>query len=295
MNLDGMHVLDLVLAFEQPLGNFDFWLRGASSDASSRLLQAVDSIGGADPVNVSTARLVLGLAESQSSVTTIAEQAGIKPSAVSQRKSRIERILGELFEDQTLQSHPLVVLWRDRASRCVLASDLPNWMLGFLDRGVGNQRWGSPEDIFWVALHAFMRRPRLLVHEDHRWLLDLELDTRAENKGQLRSVADSVCDSLAGGGSVVLASSDFESRLLGAGISRLSLDAFTRTLKTVARRTLIMNDRVLVLDEHDSKNLRSIVRKAIDLLGVHRSDVADLVATQHERSARSVANELRRL
>ena len=296
MELRETRVLELAQAFERPLERLDLWLSWAPETSSARLARVLDDIGAADDrVNQATARLVLGWGSSQLSVKRIADQFEINSSAVSQRKSRIEGVLSELFDDPDMLVHPLVELWKERAARCVRVDQLPTWMTGFLNAGDDSRPWGVPEDVFWVLLHTSMKRPRLISDDDGQWLVDLELDTRHDNKGQFRSLLDSAADSLSAGGSVVLSTEEFEQSLLAIGVSSLSFESFARGLGRIARRTLTVDDRVLILNDTDAKNLGQIIKRVMELLDVKRSAIPGLIAHQHDRNEKSVANELRRL
>lgn len=292
-----LSVRGLVSAVEQPLDNLHVWLAGSDDNASVRLETALKDVGAVDDdINLLTARLVLGWGSSQLSVKGIAEQFGIHSSAVSQRKSRIEGVLDELFNDPDVLVDPLVELWKERASRCVRVDELPSWMAGFLVVGDDSRPWGVPEDIFWVLLHSIMQQPRVIADgEGGRWLVDLALDTRHDNKGRFRSLLDSIADLLSPRRSVVISSTDFEQRLATAGVSRLSLESFSRELGMAARRTVTVEDRVLVLSDADTKNLGQIIKRVMEMLDVERSAIPALIAAQHERNEKSVANELRRL
>ncbi len=289
------NVVELAQAFERPLERLDLWLAWAPSESSTRLRKAIESIGADDEVNRKTARLLLGWSDSSLTVTSIARHAGINSAAVSQRKSRIDGVLDDLFDDADMAKHPLVVLWRDRASRCVRVADLPNWMTGFLVSGSGESEWGVPQDIFWVVMRAVMRNPRLIESSGDQWLVDLSLDQRGDNKDQLRSILDSIADSRTKNGSVVLQANEFEQLLVDVGVSRLSIDSVAAALARVARRSVAFGDEVLLLSDIESKNLGQVAKSVINRLGVDRAEVAGLIAEQHGRHPRSVANELRRL
>ena len=289
------NVVELAEAFERPLERLDLWLAWAPSEASTRLRKAIEAIGADDEVNRKTARLLLGWSDSSLSVTSIARQAGINSAAVSQRKSRIEGVLDDLFDDADMARHPLVALWRDRAARCVRIADLPNWMTGFLESGSGESEWGVPQDIFWVVMRAVMENPRLIESSGDQWLVDLSLDERGDNKDQLRSILDSIADSRTKTGSVVLQSEEFQQFLVDMGVSKLSIDSFTTALARVARRSVVFGDEVLLLSDVESKNLGQVAKSVMNRLGVDRAEVAGLIAEQHGRHPRSVANELRRL
>ena len=297
METHEVSVLELASAFERPLQRLDLWLTWAPEKAASRLAKALKDVGADDDdINLLTARLVLGWGLSQLSVKGIADQFGINSSAVSQRKSRIEGVLDELFDDPDMLAQPLVELWKERASRCVCVDELPRWMTGFLASGGDDRRWGVPEDVFWTLLHSIMKRPRLIRGgSEDRWLIDLELDSRNDSKGQFRSLLDSVADSLSPLRSVVMSSTDFEQSLATAGVSRLSLESFSRELGVAARRTVTVDARVLILSEEDAKNLGQIIKRVMELLDVERSAIPALIASQHVRNEKSVANELRRL
>ena len=292
-----LSVRGLVSAIERPLDNLHVWLAGSDDNASVRLAKALNDVGAVDDdVNLLTARLVLGWGSSQLSVKGIADQFGINSSAVSQRKSRIEGVLDELFNDPDVLVDPLVELWKERASRCVRVDELPSWMSGFLVVGDDFRPWGVPEDIFWVLLHSIMQQPRVIANGDGGGLLvDLALDTRHDNKGRFRSLLDSVADSLSPLRSVVMSSTDFEQSLATAGVSRLSLESFSRELGVAARRTVTVDARVLILSEEDGKNLGQIIKRVMEMLDVDRSEIPALIASQHERNEKSVRNELARI
>ena len=295
MGIQEVSVLELASAFERPLERLDLWLAWAPSEASTRLRKAMESIGADDEVNRKTARLLLGWSDSSLTVTSIARHAGINSAAVSQRKSRIDGVLDDLFDDADMARHPLAVLWRDRASRCVRVADLPNWMTGFLVSGSGESEWGAPQDIFWIVMRAVMRNPRLIQSSGDQWLVDLSLVKRGDHKDPLRSILDSIADSRTVNGSVVLQANEFEQLLVDMGVSRLSIDSFATALARVARRSVVFGDKVLLLSEKESKNLGQVAKSVMNRLGVDHTEVSGLIAEQHDRHPRSVANELRRL
>lgn len=297
--MDNFHinVEDLVAAFEQPLDHLDLWGSLGPNEATERLREAVDAIGAADDeINQQTARLVLGWLPEDPKIVDIARRFRIKPSAVSQRKSRIDRILTELGEDDEISGHPLVQLWKERAAHCVRVKDLPEWMRSCLTRGSFNAKWPAPQDLFWVLLHATMSRPRLLSdNSGTEWLVDMSLDERRDPKDRLSSVFESLADSLSKSGSDVYQAESLRDRLEELGISQLSLGATVDSMMHTVRRAISKYDQVLILSDADAKNLRRVIERVMKDLGVQRSEVALLIAEQHGRQPKSVANELGRI
>jgi hypothetical protein len=63
----------------------------------------------------------------------------------------------------------------------------------------------------------------------------------------------------------------------------------------MVQRSVAHSGRVLVLSNDDAKNLRRVVVRVMGDLGVDRADVPKLIAEQHGRHRKSVANELSRI
>jgi hypothetical protein len=297
MNNPEIDVDELVAAFERPVHHLDVWGRLGPAEAAERLQQALDAIGASDDSkNEETARLVLGRGPADLSVSKIAQRHNIKPSAVSQRKSRIEQVLADLYADEVMNGHPLVRLWRERACRLVKVEDLPLWMQSCLISDDVEATWPTGGDVFWVLLHAVMRQPRLVtVSDGSRWLIDVTLDERGDTKDRLASVLQSLADRLAGSTSQVYGDADLRGELERLGVSPLSIDVVIESLGRMVQRSVAHSRRVLVLSNDDAKNLRRVVVRVMGDLGVDRADVPKLIAEQHGRHRKSVANELSRL
>ena len=288
-------ILDVAEAIDDPLGRVDLWCSWAPREVAARLNQVMHAISSHDdPVNTKTARLVLGWPSEVCKVSQIAKEHRLSAPAVSQRKSRIERDLQSLFDDSDLARHPIVVLWRDRASRCVREDDLPDWMRSFLRQGTVERPWGIGEDVLWVLLHVIMREPRLLVDEaGSRWLVDGSLDARGESNS-FKSLIDSVADVVAAGATVVLTTQDLQEALVAAGVSARSLEPFGAAMSRVANRRILYQGRAIILGPQ-VRNLRGIISELIDVLGIDQNSVVDLISSQLEFASGSVRNELRRM
>ena len=230
------------------------------------------------------------------SVSKIAQRHNIKPSAVSQRKSRIEQVLADLYSDEVMNGHPLVRLWRERACRLVKVEDLPQWMQSCLISDDVEAKWPTGGDVFWVMLHAVMRQPRLVtVSDGSRWLIDVTLDERGDTKDRLASVLQSLADRLAGSTSQVYGDADLRGELESLGVSPLSIDVVVESLGRMVQRSVANSGRVLVLSNDDAKNVQGIIKRVMESLDVERSEVARVIAEQQDRNPKSVSNELRRL
>jgi hypothetical protein len=288
---------ELVAAFEEPLRNLDVWGRLGSAEATERLRRAVDAIGAAEDLkNEETARLVLDRGPADLTVSKIALRHDIKPSAVSQRKSRIEQVLADLHSDEAMKGHPLVRLWSERAGRLVKVGDLPPWMQRCVVAEPTTAKWPSGDDVFWVMLHAVMRQPRLVFdHAGSPWLIDFALDERSGTKDRLASVLQSLADRLAESESRVYSDAELRDELKRLGVSPLSVGAVITAMGYLVQRSVAASERVLILSNDDAKNLRRVVSRVMGDLGVARADVPHLIAEQLNRHPKSVANELSRL
>lgn len=297
MNNSEIDVDELVAAFEQPVLHLDVWGRLGPTESARRLQEAVDAIGASDDSrNEETARLILDLGTADLTVSKIALRHNIKPSAVSQRKSRIEQVLADLYCDDVMNAHPLVRLWRERACRLVKVGDLPQWMQSCLASEDVTGRWPTGDDIFWVLLHAVMRQPRLVTDSaGSQWLIDVTLDERGDTKDRLASVLQSLADRLAGSTSKVYADLELRSELQRLGVSPLSIEVVVDSLGRISQRSVAHSGRVLVLSNDDAKNVQGVIKRVMENLDVERSEVANLVAEQQGRKSKSVSNELRRL
>lgn len=297
MNNFEIDVDELVAAFEQPVLHLDVWGRLGPTESARRLQEAVDAIGASDDSrNEETARLVLDLGSADLTVSKIAQRHNIKPSAVSQRKSRIEQVLADLYSDDVMNGHPLVRLWRERACRLVKVGDLPQWMQSCLASEDMAGKWPTGDDIFWVLLHAVMRQPRLVTDSaGSQWLIDVTLDERGDTKDRLASVLQSLADRLAGSTSKVYPEPELRSELQRLGVSPLSIEVVVESLGRISQRSVAHSGRVLVLSNDDAKNLRRVVLRVMGDLGVDRAEVPKLIAEQHGRHPKSVANELGRI
>jgi hypothetical protein len=288
-------------ALESPLSHLEYWL--AFDAPGTRVLRGrLEALPGRGSQELATrvARMVLDLSEDSISAVALAQQIGVEPSAISQRKSRILRDIQRWGAAPIDEQHDLTLLWRESACRAVKVADLPEWLQRFVGALSGSQsekseNWGTNEDFGLSILHLAIGRPMLIENDTDKeqWLVDRSLFPRPEAQHSLAELGHLFADAYTSEGTATFRERSLSDHITSWGISPQSSVSFAELLVEKSQRCVSLDGETIIFDRKDSRRAGTMARHLKDHFGLDEKQAAQVLSDEQGRNLQSVLNDLR--